>query len=306
MAEVEQLSLELTAALANSEAEQLARPLVDPRTIPTRHSLLKQMALSPAHYFEACQAPQDDSLVERLGRGFAYDPHDPNQAFRIGRAIHAILVGGRITVYTGQRNPRAKAWIAFQEEAAAAGYHEIVNPREHAIVVGVTESIKRHELATKLLFDGTIRETRIDWEFCGKACRATPDARIPRTHVTDLKSAVSSEPATFARQARRLYYHAQAELYVEAIDRAGEGRPADAYVIAVEKKRPYPVTVFRFTEELLELGGKLNRLWIERLKNCESSNVWPVYAPPPAIVDLGLPEETFFAGLEVNGQQLEP
>lgn len=301
MADVEQLSLELVASLANSEAEQRARPFVDPRTIATRHSLLKQMALSPAHYLEAAQQPQDDSLATRLG-AFAYDP---NEALRIGRAIHALLIGGRVAVYTGRRDPRAKAWQAFQDEAAAAGYVEIVNPREHDIVVGVTESLKRHETAMKLLFDGTIVEQRIDWEFCGKACRATPDARVPSRYIADLKSAVSSEPMTFARQARRLFYHAQGDLYVEAMERVGEGRPGDVYVIAVEKKRPFPVTVFRFTEGLLELGTRLNRLWIERLKNCEAANVWPVYAPPPAIVELGLPDEEFLAGVEVDGKQLE-
>lgn len=300
MADVEQLSLELAAELATNDAEQTARPFVDPRTIPTRHSLLKQMALSPAHYLEACQQPQDDSLAARLG-SFAYDP---KEALRVGKAIHALLTGtGRVEMFAGIR--RGKKYDAFAAEAAAAGAIEILNQREFDLVMGVVTSVRRHEKAMQLLFDGTIVEQRIDWEFSGKPCRATPDARIAGKYIVDLKSTVSSQPEKFARQARGLFYYAQADLYAEAMERTGVARPGDAYIIAVEKKRPYPVTICRFTEELLELGSRMNRLWIERLKICEAENLWPVYAPPPAVIDLGLPEEDFLRGVEVDGKQLE-
>lgn len=304
MGDVEQLSLELVAELADNDGEdRVARAYIDPRTIPTRHSLLKKMALSPAHYLEACQQPQDDSLAARLGA--AMKVNDRTEALRLGAAIHAMITEtGKVTLYPGRR--AGKSWKAFEAEAAASGFVEILNEREWNMVEGVVRAIRGHDEAMRLLFDGTLVEKRIDWEFIGKACRATPDARVPRKYIADLKTAVSSEPEKFARQARQLFYHAQADLYAEAMERTGEGRPEDSFIIAVEKTRPYPVTIFRFTTELLDLGARMNRIWIERLKNCEASNVWPEYAPPPAVIDLGLPEEMLFGGgLEVNGKQLE-
>lgn len=297
--DVEQLSLELAGELAGND-EDRTRPYVDPRTLPTRHSLLKKMAESPAHYLEACQQPQDDTLAARLG-AFATTGTKRSEALRLGTAIHSMVTGiGRVELYPARR--AGKAWDAFQARAADEGAIEILNQKEWDLASGVVASLKAHDEAMRLLFDGTIVEQRIDFEYCGKACRATPDARAPGRFIVDLKTTVSSEPERFARDARQRFYHAQADLYLEAIERTGEPRPGDAFVIAVEKTRPYPVTIFRFTEDLLELGARMNRLWIERLKNCEAANVWPVYAPPPAVIDLGLPD---FGGFEVNGKQLE-
>lgn len=284
-----QISLDLADELATNEAaERAARSPVDPRTLPTRHSLLKQMSLSPAHYFEACQRDQDDSLASRLGAFAA----DRSEALRIGNAIHAKLTGvGKVIVYTGgRRDKRIKAYKEFVDEAAAQGVVEILIPSEVPTVDGVVDAIRRRPDAMKLMFDGTIIEKTIHWEWMGKQVRCTPDARS-KTHVTDLKSAVSSEPYAFRRQCLRMHYQAQLELYGHAMEVGGEGMPADSFLIAVEKTRPHPVTIFRLTGEMLELGARLNRAWIERLLQCESANFWPPYAPEPIVIDLDVDEE---------------
>lgn len=287
--DVEQMSLALVDELEQSAAQD--RAPIDPRTVPSRFSLLKQMNLSPAHYFHACQSPQDDTLASRLGSlgGFV---RDRKEALRMGTAIHELLLGNpdKIGRYVGRR--AGKAWEAFQQERAAEGCTEILNEKEWAQASNVVEAIRRRADAMRLLLDGTIIEQRIDWMRMDKAIRSTPDARS-KLHVVDLKSAISSEPETFRRQSLKLFYHAQASLYGDAMEANGEGRPADSFVIAVEKTAPFPVTIFRFTAELLELGQKLNRLWLERLLNCERNNHWPVYAPCPAVVDLEMDDRDY-------------
>lgn len=285
-AEAHNAELEFASELAVSDVEdRAARAFIDPRTLPTRHSLLKTMSLSPAHYLEACQRDQDDSMKGRLA-AFA---SDRKEAFRVGGAIHAMLTGGRVVVYGGRRDPRTKAWQDFQRAAADDGVAEIVIASEMAIVSGVVAALRAREDAMRLLFDGTIVEQRIDWNWMGKPVRSTPDARCKR-YTVDLKSAMSSSPETFKYQSRKLFYHCQAELYARAMEANGEGTPADAFVIAVEKSRPHPVTIFRFTAEMLHVGAKLNRLWIERLLQCEAANHWPCYAPAPAVIDLDVDE----------------
>jgi hypothetical protein len=282
------MTLELAAELADNEAE---RPFVDPRTIPTRFSLLKKMNECGAKYLEACQEDQDedDSLASRLA-AFA---SDRKEAFRIGNAIDVMLTSDtddKVIVYPGRRDPRVKAWQDFQKNAAVQGVKEILIASEMEIVKGVVAAIRARRDAMDLLFKDTIIQKRIDWRWLDKDVRSTPDARSMR-HLVDLKSAVSAEPETFKRQSRRLFYHAQAALYGDAMAAVGEPRPQDSYLVVVEKTRPYPVTIFRFTEAMLEVGQKMNRLWMERLQQCELANRWPVYAPAPAIVDIDLDED---------------
>lgn len=286
------VQLDLVAELADSEADVSARPVVDPRTIPTRYSLLKTMSLSPAHYLEACQRDQDDSIARQMS-AFA---KDRKEAFRVGNAIDVMIKASSdeeakklVRVYPGRRDPRVDAWKQYQQRAAEEGVKEILIASEMAIVRGVVDALRARDDAMRLLFDGTIVEQRIDWSWMGKQVRSTPDARCSR-YTVDLKSAMSSEPEAFKRQARRLFYHCQAEFYGSAMEAIGEGRPADAFVIAVEKSRPHPVTIFRFTAEMLDVARKTNRLWIERLLACEAANHWPPYAPAPAVIDLDVDE----------------
>lgn len=269
---------EATGELADAIAQAAH---VDPRAIPTRYSLLKTLALSPAHYYHAAQRPQDDSLASRLG-AFATDR---KEALRFGTAVHLMLLGERERVarYVGRR--AGKVWESFQVDAAEDGAMVIVNEREHAMASLVVAAITRNGRAMSLLFDDTKVEQRIDWEFVGKACRSTPDARGKR-HVVDLKTAVSAKPDMFQRAGERLFYHAQAALYCDAIEAAGAPRPSDAYVIAVEKTPPFPVTILRFTERALDIGARLCRTWIEQLNACEAANQWPEYSE--AVVDFDI------------------
>ena len=169
----EELSGELADLLSINDA---AARYIDPRTIPTRFSLLKQMALSPAHYEEAAQKPQDDSIAARLASAIVGP--DRRAALRFGTACHAMLFEtGTIGVYRGAQR-RGKQWDAFQAECAELGHVEIVNAREHALAVDIVNAVRANPTAMRLLFDGTIVEQRIDWSWMGKACRSTPDAML--------------------------------------------------------------------------------------------------------------------------------
>jgi hypothetical protein len=45
----------------------------------------------------------------------------------------------------------------------------------------------------------------------------------------------------------------------------------------VEPVEPYVVTVLRAEEDVLELGRRCVRLWMEQLLTCEAANQWPGY-----------------------------
>lgn len=286
--ELVRLSLELSDQLARSaggdaiaRGDQLEAELaaaaepVDPRRIPSRFSLLKWMNECPLKYRHEAGRPQDDSLAARLG-GLAGAGSDKAGALLFGTAVHGLLLGKPVALYPGPVR-RGKVYDAFKAEADQRGAVAVLIKSEWTSAHAVADAIRRDATAMRLLFDGTTVEQRIDWTWCGKEMRSTPDAFKPRAHVAELKTAASSKPDLFVWQGRRFFYHAQAALYGTCLEESGHGPIGESYVIAVEKRAPHPVSIFRFTEAALRAGSKLCRLWMEQVLVCEAANHWPPY-----------------------------
>ena len=293
-------SLELSAELAANDADEHAeRTYIDPRSIPTRFSLLKLMSLSPAHYLHGCQQPQDDSLASRLG---AFTT-DRKEALRFGTAVHQMLLGehAKVARFCGRR--AGKVWEGFQADAAEAGAAVILNEREHAHATAIANALRRHTRAMDLLFDGTAVEGRIDWTWLGRAVRSTPDAVGPK-RIVDLKTTQTAKPDLFVRQGLRLFYHAQAALYRTCFDEMPGMQPErECFVVAVEKSPPFPVTILRFTDEALDVGARLCRLWMEQLLGCELMNEWPGYSESDVAFDVPNLGGSF--ELEIDGRMVQ-
>jgi hypothetical protein len=270
---VERLSAELADQLEASEAE---RAFIDPRSIAVRFSNLKHIARSPLHYFDAVQLDRDDTLAMRLGRG-----------------AHAMVLGLPVVKWNRPaKNGKGKAprngaeWEKFKADHPDA---EILNAQEWAAAEGIANAIRRHPIAAPLLFDGTTIEETIEWEWLGRRCSSRPDARRGSAVVVDLKTTQCAEPAKFSRDAMYRGYNAQLAFYGLAVQYLTGRAPDDLYVVAVESKRPYAITVLRIDDNARLQGEKLCRLWMERLLTCEASNHWPAYTD--AIATFSVPSE---------------
>jgi len=250
-AKVEKLSGELAAELEANEV----LPVIDPRTVPVRFSNLKHIARSALHYYDAVQLGREDTLAMRLGRG-----------------AHAMVLGEPVIKWVGKTR-QGKAWDEFKELHKDK---EILNAKEWATAEGIANAIRRHPIAAPLLFDGTILEQTIEWEWMGRKCTSRPDSRGANI-VTDLKTTQCADPAKFRFDAFRRAYHAQLVFYGLATKHLTGKEPTDLYAAAVEQKRPHAVTVFRLTDSDRIAGEKLCRMWFERLLVCEASNTWPAY-----------------------------
>jgi hypothetical protein len=264
---VERLSAELVDQIEKNEAE---RAFIDPRSIPVRFSNLKHIARSPLHYLDAVQLDRDDTLAMRLGRG-----------------AHAMVLGLPVVKWTGKTR-QGRAWEAFRAEHEAAGA-EILNAREWDVASGIANAIRRHPIAAPLLFEGTTLEETIEWEWLGRRCTSRPDARRGGAVVADLKTTQCAEPSKFSRDAMYRGYNAQLAFYGLAVQHLTGRAPDDLYVVAVESKRPYAITVLRIDDNARLQGEKLCRLWMERLLTCEASNHWPAYTD--AIATFSVPSE---------------
>lgn len=235
-------------------------------------STLKLMAKSPAHVRHAVET------------GWT-----PSRAMNVGTIAHAILLGGDFVVYEGQR--RGKAWEAFELEHDG---RTIVTCKEHDEAANMAASVLAHPVAVQLLQGD--RERAWTATMHGRTCAGRID--VAGGSTVELKTTNDAEPGRFQRQCLRMGYHAQLAWYQDARRALGED-PGGAYIIGVESKAPFPVTIFRLTPRALLEGQKLNRLWLERLAACEAADEWPGYVQ--SVVDLDIVED---AGLVIDGEEV--
>jgi hypothetical protein len=230
---------------------------------PLRFSRLKLFARSAAHFHANVGLEEAAEL-------------------RKGSGLHSLLLGdpSKVVVCPMRRDERTKA---YQEFLAANEGKQILSPKEMDSVFGMRASIEKHARAMELL-EGT-REKTLLFDWCGRRCRATPDV-FTKKRLVELKTTRSSDPRRFKFQIRQLCYNGQLGFYDNALRIAGLADPVEHCIVAVESTKPYPVTVFSLTYELVDRGLRACRMWMETLNVCEQSKVWPAYAESDVEVDV--------------------
>lgn len=238
-------------------------------TQPVRFSHLRAYGRSPAHGRHA-------RLVEM----------DPTYAMERGTVVHALIFGNRkVAGYPGAK----RAGNEYEAFAAAHPDTEILTMAEFDKARRMADAVRASELAMSVL--AGVKEKTILFRWMGLDCRSTPDVR-GANYLTELKSSSSADPVRFPWHAIRMQYHAQMRLQTIAASQSGPARERkidDCFIVCVEEKPPFPVTVFRMDERALEVGEKLLMLWAERLKGAEASRTWPPYVT--CIVPIDVPDE---------------
>jgi hypothetical protein len=236
---------------------------------PIRFHHLKAVGRSPAHAKHVLDA-------EALGVTTL-----DTTPIRIGSAVHALVLGGKAIARFDGAVRRGKAWDEFE---AMHRDSIILNATEWHKATSMAAAVCKHESAMTLL--GGEHEKTLIWEESGRQLRSTPDAARYNELVAELKTCATADPNLFPHQAHRMAYPGQLAMQMDGIKACGLGDPADAYIVAVESSAPYPVTVFKLTDSLIDQGRALYRSWLETFLNCERSGHWPAYTQ--AIVDLDI------------------
>lgn len=210
-------------------------------------------------------------------------PKKRTRSLSVGSGLHAMLFDtARVVCYEGIR--RGKKWESFAEEHQDA---LLMIESEYHPIKGMASAIRRHTVAMRLL-EGE-REQTIQWRMAGFDCEGTPDVFKVNEYdaedsLVELKTTASSDPRRFIRDTWKYHYPAQLAWYRQGLLESKRANPQHHYIVAVESSAPYPVTVFRVTEQAIERGERTWRLWLERLKVCRESDYWPAYTE--SIVDI--------------------
>lgn len=225
---------------------------MSPTDYPVSFSHLKQFAHSPAHYLH--------SLTNGITE---------SAAMRIGKLVHCAVLGGEFVVYGETR--RGKDWEAFKSTNRGKF---IVSDTEVENASSIVDAIQANSLAMSVLAGR--HELEIDWNIGPRKCQSHLDV-LADTFISDLKITNCTEPSRFSAQAERMAWHAQLAWYRKAVYETKQNDIRDLYLVGVEPKAPYNVTVLRMPMAAIQDGDILCRKWFEQLIACESSGVFPGY-----------------------------
>lgn len=225
------------------------------RAIPVRFSNLKQFAKSPAHYLQAITTEREDS-----------------RAMRIGRAVHALVLGGAYDRFDGN-DRRAKGYAEFERNAKSDTV--LTNP-EYFEALRIATAVQDDLEAARAL-SGT-REMLLETAVGKRAVRGTPDAfDLDDLVLSDLKTTKSADPSEFSRHAVNMNYVGQLAWYRMLVGLVHGVDIRTFRLVAVETTAPYCVTVLNVPLDMVEEADKVNRTWFERLIECESTDSFPGY-----------------------------
>jgi hypothetical protein len=233
-------------------------------------STLKAMAVSPLHYRHACDHGRADT-----------------DAMALGRLMHAMVfepqeIDARYVVWDGGRRA-GKDWTAFCE--ANVGKEILRAPEDWERAEAVRAAVLDHPAAAELLAHGT-PEKVLQWTDAatGLACKGKADWDTG-SWIVDLKTCRDISARAIQRVVVGLAYHAQAAFYCDGAERM-DGRERGFAWIFVEQNAPHDVAVYTCPTDVLDVGRDLYRRWLERVKTCRETGVWPGSAPDRMVMEL--------------------
>lgn len=207
-----------------------------------------------------------------------------SKAFDVGKGAHGLILEPHkwdsefILQPSDIKVRRGKAWDAFKEKA---GNKVVLTADDWEACHGMRDAVAAHHFGSRLLSRGRAEVSYFKRdEETGLIIKCRPDYEMDDLLV-DVKTAMSSNPAEFARKAKSLMYHVQ-----DAIYRDITGKDAFAF-LAVEKEKPYVVTApLHFDDDAVRLGHLKYRKALNDLALSIQFNHFEGYTSGPAVMSL--------------------
>jgi hypothetical protein len=224
------------------------------------------------------------------------NPSPDTDAFRLGRATHAAIlepdIFERIYMRAPELDRRTKAgkeaWAALQAEH---GLDTILKPDEYDLCIAMRDSVRRRVSAVGLLGGKGDCELSAVWvdEKSGVLCKGRADRvsyDLDGGTVVDVKTTTDAGRFAFERSIFNFGYHRQAAFYLRGFNAVNV--PVRHFtIIAVEKKPPHEVGIYRLVDSAIEAGAEQINDLLAQYQQCVGSGVWPGY--PDEILDIALP-----------------
>lgn len=240
------------------------------------------------HLFRKCPALYKKTIDGLIVEG-------DTAAFMLGRATHTLILEGvdkfaeEFAVSDGPINsktgkPYGKTTNAYLEWAAEQK-RPVISTEDYRMINEMFASVHRHPFASEILAPCTgITEGTIRTEWNGEKVQARLDWYNPeRNMIVDLKTC--SDIDRFGYDIRDFGYVFQMAFYAQCVMLASGSQTPNVYLVAVEKKEPFRVSVTQIVQLTLDdaihhhMGGEAWRddcdAMLAELNECRVSGFWP-------------------------------
>ena len=211
-------------------------------------------------------------------------PRAESPALAFGRAVHChalepseewtrrfLVSDGPVNEKTGAPYGRSTQKYA---QFLASTSKEVVSTKDYETILGISESVWSHKEAHELLAKGSAERTiRVDDMDYGVPAQARIDWFSPDYGIVDLKT-TGDDLKWFDRAAHDFGYAYQMAFYRRLLE-LKSGTKFPVYIIAVEKKAPYTVGVFKYAEDVLAQAEAANDAALREYAECDASGVFP-------------------------------
>jgi hypothetical protein len=230
-------------------------------------------------------------------------PREEKKIFDVGSGSHSYLL--ELEIFSDEfviqpadiLHRRGAHWDKFK--ATLLPDQTCITQEDYKNIKRMADAVKNHTPARNLLTGGTaetsffIRDVETNMII---KCR--PDYRKPGRCV-DYKTCISSKPAKFSRDAKKLGYHISAAMYLDIT------KDDEFVFIATEKTIPHITTApFYFDADAMELGRLLYRNALKGIEESIDFNHWPGYTDNAVEIGLASSENDLLNQLTNNEQDL--
>ena len=231
-------------------------------------SMMSKILKSPAHYRAALEEHQEPTKSMQMGTAIHTAVLEPQLYSQVVAVVPPDIDG---------RTKEGKQW----KEAHKSRIH--LTHAEDIDVQGVANSVRRHPFWDIVRLGHKIEASVFAQdEETGIALKARPDLWIESHTLIDIKTTDDASPEAFLRTIASFGYHIQAAHYLMMTG-------ADNFIfVAVERKAPYAIGIYKLDDEWLQAGENLRCKAISTLHECRALDSWPAY--PTAVQTLSCPK----------------
>lgn len=238
-------------------------------------SSLKALRKSPAHFKASRSSLSKSTPARKIGSAIHTSVLEPER-FKTDYVIAGDEIKGNSKV---AKEAKAELYEKYGEDC-------VLNEKDYKVVTETQKALFENPDAGPMLRAIEAPEVSIVWEFEGVICKGRIDG-LCKNYIIDVKSAISAHPIEFARKMFTYGYDLQATFYLLGAKKLDMGLK-DFYFLAVEKTKPYGVSVHRAQKPVHIFNLTRIKALLGLYKECLKANTWPCY--DGGVYEVDLPE----------------
>ena len=204
------------------------------------------------------------------------NPQPASAAMRFGSALHMQVLQpkeyNKHYVVMPKFDKRTKQGKEnFEAFTNKHMFKTVLSQEDHDTIQEITSKLFQDSDAVQLLSNGE-KEHIVVWhnEEYDVNCKGMLDVfDKERNIIVDLKTTKDTSYFGFANAIKRYNYHKQAAFYMDAV------KANEYYIVAVEKTKPYSISIVQLGDDLIDRGRELYNRDLEIYKYCVTNNYWP-------------------------------